>query len=206
MKKGIFISLEGGEGAGKSAQMDFIKKWFEYNEIPFVSTREPGGTDLGEEVKNIIKFSTYKICDRAELMLFNACRAELMDDVIIPNLEKGVCVIADRFLDSTYAYQCCGRGLNKNDVEYMCSFATNGVKPDYTFWLDITPAAAFARKKGADQTDRIETADLSFHERVYAGYKELNEKESRFIRIDATKNIAEVSKQIETQLNKIFNK
>lgn len=206
MGKGIFITLEGGEGTGKSSQIGFIKKWLEYNEIPYIATREPGGTQLGEQLKDIIKFANYPINKRAELMLLNACRTQLMDEVILPNLEKGVSVVCDRFFDSTYAYQYKGRGLNKDDVVNMCNFATFGKQPDYTFWLDLNPRDAFIRKNGPDQTDRFETTDFSFHERVYEGYKELNEKLDRFIRIDASKSIVEVSKQIEEHLKTIFNK
>ena len=204
MKKGLFISLEGGEGAGKSEQVNFVKKWFEYNQIPYLLTKEPGGTELGEELRPIIKTAPYPINTRAELLLFNACRAELVDEVIKPNIEKGVTVVSDRFSDSTYAYQCAGRGLNETDVKNIIDFATGGLQPDVTFWLDITPTQAFARKHGADIGDRIENTDLSMHERVYSAYKHLSETLPRVIRIDATLTIAEVSKQIETHLNRLF--
>lgn len=205
MNKGLFITLEGGEGAGKTEQINFIKKWFEYHNIPYLLTKEPGGTELGEELRPIIKTATYPINTRAELLLFNACRAELVDDVIKPNTQKGITVVSDRFSDSTYAYQCAGRGLNETDVNNIINFATDGLQPDITFWLDITPKQAFARKNGADKGDRIENTDLSMHERVYSAYKHLSETLPRVIRIDATVSIAEVSKQIEGHLNNLYN-
>ncbi len=203
MKKGIFITLEGGEGTGKTEQMNFIKRWLEHHNIPYIATHEPGGTELGEALRPIIKYADYPIGDRAELLLFNASRAQLIDQVIVPNLNKGVSIICDRFMDSTYAYQCWGRGLNADDVMNIVYFATDNREPDVTFWLDLNPKDAFIRKNGADESDRFEQAS-EIHERVYNAYKALNEKLDRFVRIDASKNIAEVSKQIAEHLEKIF--
>lgn len=204
MKKGFFITLEGGEGTGKSEQVKFLKQWLEDHNLPYIATHEPGGTELGEAIRPILKHATYPICDRAELMLFNVARAQLIDEVIVPNLNNGVSIICDRFMDSTYAYQCKGRGMDEKSVDFIVKYATNQLEPDITFWLDLPPKDAFLRKNGADQTDRFEK-NMELHEKVYDAFKTLNEKLPRFVRIDARGSIEEVSAQIEKHLLRLFN-
>lgn len=203
-EKSIFISLEGGEGVGKSTQIAFIKDWFEKHNLPLVNTFEPGGTELGQEIRKILKHAEYNITPRAELLLFNACRAELMEDVVFPSLNQNISVLSDRFCDSSFVYQSYGRGLDFDDVYNIISYATNDTFPYYTFWLDLPPKEAFERKNGADN-DRFEQTGLDFHNKVYNAYKELHEKfPERIKRIDASKSIEEVSAQIEKYLNDYF--
>ena len=204
MEKGLLITLEGGEGSGKSTQLEYIKNWFTKRNIPFIVTREPGGTDLGNEVRNILKHAKYEITPRSELLLFNACRAELIDEVIKPALLNGINVICDRFYDSTVAYQSFGRGLDAEQVMDICMYATNQIEPDITFWLDIEPSIAFARKHGADLNDRLEQSGLEFHNNVYKGYKYLHKNYPRIKRIDATLTIDEVSAKINEILAEKF--
>lgn len=203
-QKSIFISLEGGEGVGKSTQIAFIKEWFEKHNIPYVNTFEPGGTELGQEVRKILKHAEYKVCPRAEMLLFNACRAELVNDVIIPSLNDNISVISDRYIDSCFVYQAYGRGLDFDEVYNITSYAINNTFPNITFWFDLPPQLAFERKMGADN-DRFEQIGMDFHNKVYESFKELSIKfPERIKRIDASKSKEEVSAQIEEYLNNYF--
>ena len=204
MKKGRLITLEGGEGVGKSTQLEFIKNWFEMHDMPYIVTHEPGGTNLGEDVRNILKYAKYEIKPRAELLLFNAARAELIDEVIKPALNNRINVICDRFYDSSIVYQGYGRGLDKEIVTDICMYATDQIEPDVTFWLDLPPKEAFERKFGPDSGDRFEQNGMAFHNTIYNGYKVLSEKYKRFKRIDASKSANEVSEQIEYYLTQMF--
>ena len=164
MFKGKFITIEGGEGSGKSTQINVIKAWLEKHNISYVLTREPGGSPLGEELRKILKNATYDFSEMAELYLFNAGRIEHIEKVIKPNLEKGITVVCDRYYDSTLAYQGVARGLGYEKVKNLCKLAIDGMEPDMTIWLDINPVDAFKRKGGADVGDRLEQTGLNFHE------------------------------------------
>lgn len=204
MEKAIFISLEGGEGVGKSTQIAFITEWFKKHNLPLTTTFEPGGTELGQEVRKILKHAEYDITPRAELLLFNACRAELMEEVIKPAISNNISILSDRFCDSTFVYQSYGRGLDFNKTYNITQFAVDDVFPYFTFWLDLPPKEAFARKNGADN-DRFEQTGLDFHNKVYEAYKDLSKKfPNRIKRIDASKSVEEVSAQIEQYLNEYF--
>ena len=204
MEKGKLITLEGGEGVGKSTQLEFIKNWFEVHDIPYIITHEPGGTNLGEDIRKMLKYSKYEIKPRAELLLFNAARAEIIDEVIKPALNNRINVICDRFFDSSIVYQGYGRGLDKEIVTDICRYATDQIDPDITFWLDLSPKEAFERKFGPDKGDRFEENSLEFHNAIYNGYKELHQKYKRIKRIDASKSVDEVSEQIDYYLTQIF--
>ncbi len=205
MKKAIFITLEGGEGVGKSTQLNFLGEWFKAHNMPFITTHEPGGTPLGEEVRKILKHADYKITPRSELFLLNACRAELVDDVIIPALSSGVSVISDRYLDTCIAYQYYARGIEYDKVKDMTEYAISNNYPTITFWLDLPPIDAFRRKMGADENDRFEQSGLDFHNKVYNGYKEMHaQNPDRIKRIDASKSAEEVKEEIEKYLDELF--
>lgn len=204
MEKGKLISLEGGEGVGKSTQLKFIKKWFDDHNLPYIITHEPGGTDLGEDIRNIVKYAKYEISPRAELLLFNTARAELVDEIIKPALNNRINVICDRFVDSSIVYQGYGRGLDVSEVTDLCYYATSQILPDITFWLDLPPKDAFERKFKPDKGDRFEESSLEFHNKIYDGYKQLCKKYSRIKRIDASKSIDEVSAQIDYYLTQLF--
>lgn len=206
MKKAKFITIEGGEGCGKTTQIEVIKNWFEKNNLPYVLTREPGGTALGDDLRKILKNSTYEFCPLAELYLFNAGRIEHIEKVVRPNLKNNISVICDRYFDSSIAYQGEARDIGYEKVKNICLTAVGDAIPDATLWLDISPEDAFKRKGGADKDDRIEQTGIEFHKKVYFGYKKLqNEFKNRIIRIDANKNLEEVSRQVEQTLNKIFD-
>ena len=192
MVRGRFITFEGGEGCGKSTQVRRLKEALECEGIEVVLTREPGGTWLSEEIRHLIKDQTTDApCDRSELLLFLAARAQLVRNVIRPALEAGKWVVSDRFSDSTLAYQGYGRGLPLDILRTANDFACDGLKPDLTLLLDVAPETAAARMRGREAAtnttaDRIERAGDAFHARLRIGFAELAKAESgRIVTIDA---------------------
>lgn len=201
--KGEFITFEGGEGCGKSTQVKRLKAALEAEGIEVVLTREPGGTWLSEKIRTLIKDQDEDPpCDRAELLLFLAARAQLVKSVIRPALERGAYVISDRFSDSTIAYQGYGRGLSIDFIKLANDFACEELKPDCTFYLTVDPEVAAARRCGREQAtnttaDRIERAGDAFHERLRRGFEELAALEpERIVTIDANGTLDEVFEQI----------
>ena len=199
MARGKFITFEGGEGCGKSTQVKRLKEALEREGIEVVLTREPGGTWLSEEIRRLIKDQTTDApCDRSELLLFLAARAQLVKNVIRPALEAGKWVISDRFSDSTLAYQGYGRGLPLEILRETNDFACEGLRPDLTLLLDVTPETAQARMREREATtntaaDRIEMAGEDFHARLRAGFAELAKSEpERIVTIDANGTSDEV--------------
>jgi len=192
----LFITFEGGEGSGKSVQAKALYKRLVQSAIPSLLTHEPGGTPFGNKVGRWLKWAEVKdIAPLTELLLFNASRAQLVSEVIRPNLKTGRTVICDRYADSTTAYQGYGRGLDLEVVEAINNAATQGLKPALTVLLDIPVAEGLARKRTKKQ-DRFEQEALAFHQKVRKGYLELaaNDPE-RFLVIDATQpreKIAEI--------------
>ena len=184
---GKFITFEGGEGCGKTTLIQNVKNYFDEHNVNYVLTREPGGLKVCEEIRNLVKYSTEPICKNAELLLFSASRAELVENYLRPNLQAGKIVLCDRFFDSTRVYQGYANGVDDEVVMQITNFATGGLVPDITFFLDIDPKVAFERKGGQDKGDRIEERDLSYHNLVREGYKKIAEKEKRFVVLDATK-------------------
>ena len=192
MARGRFITFEGGEGCGKSTQVRRLKEALEREGIEVVLTREPGGTWLSEEIRHLIKDqATDAPCDRSELLLFLAARAQLVRNVIRPALEAGKWVVSDRFSDSTLAYQGYGRGLPLDILRTANDFACDGLKPDLTLLLDVAPETAAARMRGREAAtnttaDRIERAGDAFHARLRIGFAELAKAEpGRIVTIDA---------------------
>ena len=193
---GKFITFEGGEGSGKTTLIESLKNYFEEHKIEYIATREPGGLQLCENIRNILKYSDYKIGKRAELLMFSASRAELVDEVILPNLNAGKVVLCDRFFDSTRVYQGFANGIDDDKVMSVTNFATDGLVPDITFFLDIDPEVAFLRKGGRDAGDRIEERDLQYHNMVRNGYLKLAESEPRIVKIDATMSKEQVFESV----------
>lgn len=176
---GRFVTFEGGEGVGKTTQVELFRRRLEALGIRVVMVREPGGTPLAERVRSLLKeFGEDTPCDRAELLLFLAARAQLVERVIKPALAAGVWVVSDRFSDSTYAYQGYGRGLSLEAIGVADAFARAGVAPDLTLLLDLPPAEAAARmakreRETGEAADRIEAAGAEFHERLRRGFHEI---------------------------------
>ena len=197
---GKFITFEGGEGCGKTTLIENLKKYLIDNKIDFVATREPGGLKLCEEIRNIVKYSTEPISIRTELLLFSASRAELVKNFLIPNLNSGKVVICDRFFDSTRVYQGYANGLSDDEVMAITNFATGGLLPDITFYLDLDPKTAFERKGGRDAGDRIEERSLEYHNMVRVGYKKIASKEKRFVVLDATRSREQLLEDVVNKL------
>lgn len=190
----LFITFEGGEGSGKSVQAKALYRKLVKLAIPSLLTQEPGGTPLGRKLARCLKWAqTTDISPLTELLLFNASRAQLVEEVIRPNLTEGKIVICDRFADSTTAYQGYGRGLNLETVATINDAATRGLKPDLTIFLDIPVETGFARK-GDSKPDRFEQEDIAFHHRVREGYLKLAADEpERWLVVDASKSKEEIA-------------
>ncbi len=182
----LFITFEGGEGCGKSTQSRLLLKELEQQNVPAVLTHEPGGTALGNELRELLKRKrNSSVSPQAELFLFAASRAQLVAEVIRPALEEGKVVICDRFSHSTLVYQGYGRGLDLIMVERVNSIAIQNLKPDLTIFLDISPEQGLARKRSGK--DRFELEDLSFHRRVREGYlKTAAAEPDRWLVVDAS--------------------
>lgn len=193
MKKGRFITFEGGEGCGKSTQIRRLEAYLKEKGVEVLVTREPGGTRLAELIRGLLKDEKDDPpCDRAELLLFLAARAQLVKNVIVPALDSGVWVLSDRFSDSTFAYQGYGRGLDLEILKVANDFACDSLKPDLTLLLDVPPEVASARmrkreKETNTEADRIELAGDEFHCKLREGFHALAAAESdRIHTIDAS--------------------
>lgn len=196
--KGKFVTFEGCEGVGKSRQISMLKDYLEQSGIQYYFTREPGGTEISEQIRKIIlDGKNTAMTDECEALLYAAARVQLLKEEILPRLSRGELVFCDRYIDSSFAYQGVARGLGLEFVEKVNSFAIENAMPDLTVFLDLSPEAAFKRKGGADGEDRLELSGAAFHEKVYAGYKALSEKySSRFAVIDASGTKEQTSAKI----------
>lgn len=187
--KGVFISFEGPECAGKTTQIRMLNEYFAKRNIDTIVTREPGGTVIGEELRKIVKHHVGEtaVVDEAEVLLFAASRAQHVHKVIIPALNSGINVICDRYVDSTTAYQGYGRGLDLSFIETLNRFATAGCMPDLTFVLDLTAEESSERIINREETlfieDRIESAELAFHKKVRQGFLEIARREPQRVKI-----------------------
>ncbi|MBO4234908.1 MAG: dTMP kinase [Firmicutes bacterium] len=206
--RGIFITVEGGDGAGKSTQLANIKQYMEDRSISAIFTREPGGTEIAEKIREIILDPENEGMEPlTEALLYAASRAEHVRKVIAPALEDGLAVVCDRFLDSSIAYQGYGRGLGKV-VEMINEPAVAGYIPDLTILLDLEPEVAMARISNRGH-DRLETESQDFHERVHQGYLDMIAKDeesgiSRIARIPADRLASDIKSDIYAALNQIF--
>lgn len=188
MHKGKFITFEGCEGVGKSTQIRFLKSYLDERGLDCVVTREPGGSQIAEKIRDIILSSDNTgMDDTCEALLYAAARAQHLKDIVIPALDRGSLVICDRFIDSTFAYQGIARGLGEEFIDGLNKLSTKGIMPDVTIFLDFPPQFSFRRKGGADKGDRLESQNIDFHNKVYEGYKILAKREpGRFVAIDAS--------------------
>lgn len=196
--KGIFISFEGIEGSGKSTQVGLLASRLRELGKEIVVVREPGGTRIGEQIREIThKRENVDLTAVAESYLMAASRAQLVREIIKPALTAGKIVIADRFIDSSLAYQGFGRQLGKEMVWQLNKPALDDVFPDLTCFLDVTPDAGFTRRNSTYKIDRMDLQQKDFYERVYQGYKKLAEKyKERYVIIDGNKSIEETAKRI----------
>ena len=205
--KGYFISVEGGDGSGKSTQIKKIETYLQEKGLDYILTREPGGTPVAEKIRELILDPANKaLTGRAEMLLYAASRAQHVEEKILPALAEGKVVLSDRFTDSSIAYQAYGRGLGDMVAE-VNRIAPGGKEPDLTIFLNITPAAGMARKNNQDGhvLDRLELEKAAFHETVYEGYLALaRESGGRIADIDADRPTEEVFADIKKRLDQLF--
>ncbi len=192
----LFISLEGGEGAGKSTQAKLLAEFLKSQGHQVVLTREPGGTDLGATIRQLFLQSD-SLTPPTELFLLMADRSHHVSQLIKPALAAGKIVITDRFTDSTLAYQGFGHGIDKNWIAQLNAEATQGIMPHITFWLDVDPLLGLARAKRKNPQDRMEKLDLEFHQRVRSGFAHICHNEpDRVHHIDGNQTPEQVSQFI----------
>lgn len=209
MQRGKFITFEGSEGCGKSTQIGRFVQLLQSRGLNVLQTREPGGTAVGEKIRNLLQHDedAEGLSEESELLLFAASRAQLVREVIVPALDEGTWVVADRFLDSTTVYQGFARGLDIGAVQRINAFAVGATMPDMTILLDLDAATGHARAVTASggEGDRMEAQPLEFFEKVRNGYLALAEAEhERFRLIDASGSIEDVAGQIEAATKDLF--
>jgi dTMP kinase len=206
LKKGIFISMEGPDGSGKSTQIEKIKSYLEGEGYEVVVTREPGGTAISEAVREIILNRDYtEMGYMTEALLYASARAQLVSEVIKPAIESGKAVISDRFIDSSAVYQGIARGLGVENIYKINEYATQGIMPDVTFLLDLPAKVGIGRKKEQKELDRMELESIEFHERVAQGYRDLAKlAPERIYTVDAAENIEMVSESIIGKLREVL--
>ncbi len=217
---GKFIVFEGVEGGGKTTQIKLLRNWLlekwqsgkllsKSPHLEVIITREPGGTKVGKALRELLlnaDVSGEQIQERTELLLYAADRAQHIETLIKPCLERGAIVLCDRFIDSTIAYQGYGRGLDLPLIQQLNHIATGGLKSDLTFWLDIDVEIGLTRAKNRGKIDRMEQADIQFHQRVKKGYQELAKNNPLIVRIDANLTIEKMQQQIQEIIMQKFQK
>ena len=195
-----FITFEGSEGCGKSTQVQRLAEHFKRSGIPHLVTREPGGTPIGESIRELLQFSPhgFGMTPETELLLFEASRSQLVREVIKPALEQGTCVISDRFFDSTTVYQGAARKLDPEIVERLNAFAVGDCRPDITFVLDVDTATARSRmQKTPRRPDRMEQQPPEFYEEVRNAYRQLASREpDRVFLIDGAQSADKIDMEI----------
>lgn len=207
MNKSKFIVIEGLDGAGKSTALGFIKKYLELKNIQAIYTREPGGTKIAENIRNLAleNYKDESVHSDTELLLMYASRVQHIQNLIKPNLENGVTVVSDRFYWSSLAYQGGGRGINLAKLEALNVHFVTNCEPDLVIYLDIDPVIGLQRAKKVGDPDRIEQAGLEFFSRTRQVFKDLVKKSDHAVEIDASLSIDEIEKQIYQELDKHFN-
>jgi dTMP kinase len=209
MRQGTLIVFEGVEGCGKTTQLERSRQWMSESgwldklQKDAIVTREPGGTAVGKDIRQLLLTPSQEpIQDRTELLLYAADRAQHVDGFLRPYLAAGAIILCDRYTDSTVAYQGFGRGLDRVLIDQLNQVATGGLKSDLTIWLDLPVEEGLARMQRRGKRDRIEQADLAFHQRVQQGFAHLAATDpDRFVRIDALGSEAEVAARIAAVLD-----
>ena len=201
--RGRFITIEGTEGVGKTTNIEYIKQWLDTNHISFVSTREPGGTPLAEEIRELLLANREeKVCSKAELLMMLAGRAQHIDQVIEPQLAAGNWVLCDRFTDATYAYQGAGREMGSELIASLETMVQASMRPDLTLVLDVPVELGLERAGKRSEPDRFELEKTDFFNRVRNAYLSMAEQNpQRYKIIDASKTLEVVQQQIAYTLN-----
>ena len=202
--RGMFITFEGGDGSGKSTQIQSVRDWFESRGREVIVTREPGGTELGTEIRRLVQNGPEDVDARTEALLYAADRAYHVATVIRPALERGAVVLGDRYIDSSLAYQGAARSLGVDEIASLSAWATRGLHPSLTFLLDLPPEVGARRR--TDAPDRMERESMDFHERVRHEYLRLADAEpERIVVIDAVGTVDEVFSEIRGVLVERFD-
>ncbi|HJW39348.1 MAG TPA: dTMP kinase, partial [Candidatus Udaeobacter sp.] len=194
-----FITFEGSEGCGKTTQVQRLAARLERLGISYLVTREPGGTPIGETIRELLQFAPHNsaMTPETELLLFEASRSQLVRETIKPALERGLCVIADRFFDSTTVYQGAARKLDREIVECLNAFVVGDCVPDITFVLDVDAATSASRMQKPRKADRMEQQPAEFYERVREAYRELVKREpNRVVLIHGSRNADQIENEI----------
>lgn len=204
---GLFITLEGGDGVGKSTQASLLESWLQSRGQSVVRTREPGGTDLGGEIRTMVLHRRGHIAPRAEALLYAADRAHHVATVVRPALERGAVVLQDRYLDSSVAYQGAGRVLEPDEIRGLSLWAAEGLLPDLTILLDLDETASRRRlDRSRTEYDRLEAEKSDFHARVRRGFLDLAAAEpERFLVVDASQTIDDIARLIQRRVEGILD-
>jgi dTMP kinase len=207
--KGLFITLEGPDGSGKTTQVAKIAEYLMQNKIDFIQTREPGGTRISDKIRSLILDPEHKeMHDLTEVLLYAASRAQHVHEKIIPALEAGKVVLCDRFVDASLAYQGFGLGVGEQPVMQVNNIATSGLVPDRSYFIDVSPEVGRERMKaryGTGNLDRIEQKDLSYHERVREGFQHIFKyQEKRILRVNGEQDPEMVFGEIVKDLDKLL--
>lgn len=208
----MFITFEGPDGSGKSTQINLVVAHLERLGYEVLCTREPGGTAIGNQIRQVLHdVKNTEMSARAEILLYSASRAQLVEQVILPHLAQGGVVLCDRYADSTYAYQGYGRRLDFETLRLITEFATQSLKPDLTIYLDVAVEEGLRRKSAANisgqgEWNRMDQLELDFHQRVRAGYLEMAQKEpERWLIVDASAPVEEISWVICRRLEQVLS-
>ncbi|HBZ03332.1 MAG TPA: dTMP kinase [Lachnospiraceae bacterium] len=207
MSQGIFITMEGPDGSGKSTQIELLKQYLEKEGFNVLITREPGGTAISEAIREIILNKDFtEMSPVTEMLLYASARAQLIHEVVGPALEKGQAVISDRFVDSSLVYQGIARGLGVEKVYEVNKNAIGKYMPDVTFLLDLPAEEGIKRKKGQKELDRMEMEGIEFHMKVAQGYRDMADRfPDRIKVVDATQPIQDISNLIINEVSDILS-
>ena len=207
-KKGKFITFEGPDGSGKTAQLDILAEEFIQAGYPILRTREPGGTPISDQIRaTLLDLKNTAMIDRTEALLYQAARAQLVEEVIKPQLAKGGVVLSDRYADSTLAYQGYGHQNTVASLEGIIHYATGGLVPDLTILLDLPPEVGLQRRLDAGGLNRLDAYDINFHHRVRDGYLKLSQVDpNRWAVVDADRTFEEVQKDLRIILQENLDK
>ena len=205
MRQAKFLILDGIDGAGKTTQLNVIRDWFEAQKLPVILTREPGGTPLGEALREILLAPETQVSLRTETLMMFAARCQHLEDVILPALAKGVNVVSDRFTDATFAYQGGGRGLSYDDIAVLERWVQGSLKPDLTILLDVPLEVSLERIESSREKDRFEQEQADFFQRVRATYLQRAAAwPEHYAVINTHRDKADVKVDIEAVLNRVF--
>ena len=202
--RGKFITLEGIEGSGKSTSLDTISKILDTLDIEFIITKEPGGGPLGKDLRKILLDKKTSISPEVELLLMMADRKNHIDTIVEPSLKRGVWVISDRYLDSSYAYQGGGRQIDTSKIDLLTELLKLPI-PDLTILFDLSPEIALQRARNRSELDRFESEPIDFHQRIREAYLNLaNDNVERYVVIDASNDIQNVKDQVQKKVNQFI--